>query len=158
VEAKKLSLDDDQGQPHSYLIGAHPASEGLRLASRLFALVGAPFGKLLDVLVSSGEEADVDLGGISSQLSRALLEADMPALVKDLLRYTHRDGVDLANGVMLDTIYQANYGELADALAEVVEVNGFARFFSRLAKRAGRGMGGLVGQLSPLRPGSSSAG
>lgn len=158
MEPHKLTIDDDQGQPHNYLIGAHPASEGLRLASRLFALVGAPFGQLLDVLVSRGEEADVDLGGISSDLARALLEADMPALTRDLLRYTHRDGVDLGNAVLIDAAYQANYGELAEALAEVVEANGFARFFSRLAKRAGRGVGGLVAQLSQQKPGSSSAG
>jgi len=158
VDPKKLTIDDDAGQPHNYLIGAHPASEGLRLASRLFALVGAPFGQLLDVLVSRGEDAEIDLGGISSQLAKALIEADMPALTRDLLRHTHRDGVDLGNATMIDVVFQGNYGELADALAEVVEVNGFARFFSRLAKRAGRGMGGLVAQLSQQKPGNSSGG
>lgn len=155
MEPKKLSLLDDLGQSHAYLVLPHPAAEGLKLASRLFALVGSPFGKLLDSLTSGSEETEIDFGGISGELAQAVLSADLPQLVRDLLRHTHRDGVDLAEPVMIDVAYSANYGELAEALAEVVEVNGFVRFFSRLAKRAGRGLGGLSQQLSPPKPGIS---
>ena len=155
MDPKKLSLLDDLGQSHAYLVLPHPAAEGMKLASRLFALVGSPFGKLLDSLTSGSEEVEIDFGGISGELAQAVLSADLPQMVRDLLRHTHRDGVDLADPVMIDVAYSANYGELAEALAEVVEANGFVRFFSRLAKRAGRGMGGLVAQLSQQKPGSS---
>jgi len=156
MDPKKMTLLDDLGQPHGYLIVPHPASEGLRLASRLFALIGAPFGRIVDAVVAGGEDAEFNIGGASGELAQAVLSADLPQLVKDLLRHVSRDGVDLGNAVMIDVAYSANYGELAEALAEVVEVNGFVRFFSRLGKRAGKGLGGLVQQLSPGRPKNSA--
>jgi hypothetical protein len=143
VEPKKVIIEDDFGQPQTYLILPHPASEGLRLATRLFALIGAPIGKLLESVADKGLDTNIDLGSVVSELAQAIVAEDAPALVKDLFKYTHRNGVDLSNQAMLDSAFQANYGELAEALAKIIEVNGFIRFFSRFAKKAGANLAAL---------------
>jgi hypothetical protein len=156
----KRQINDDDGTAHAYVTLPFGASEGWRLAVALFALVSGAAGKLLDSLLGAAEggaeinaakllNADLDLGGAVRDLAGALLSMDGrgEVLVKALLRNTTRDGAALDNPSNFDRVYQANYGELAEALAFVVEANGFVRFFGRLLTRSGAGR--LVGKSQP---------
>uniref|UniRef100_A0A6M3KS12 Putative tail protein n=2 Tax=viral metagenome TaxID=1070528 RepID=A0A6M3KS12_9ZZZZ len=138
----ETTIQNDDGVDVRYQAAQHPGTEGLRLAQRLFAVAGPALAPLLDTARRSGLDAEIDLGGIVSALADAASSVDGPALVGDLLRYVVRDGVPLRNTGAIDVAYGANYGELAEALAWIVERNGFARFFSRLAARAGAKIGG----------------
>ena len=133
--AKRQILDDDQ-KPHDYLVIAHPAAEGLRLATQLFALIGPSLGKLVDGLKGKGGDVlaeDLDVGELVAEVASGVAEADVPKLAQNLMRHCVRDKVSLDSEASFNQAYSANYGELTDALAAVVEVNGFLRFFTRLA-------------------------
>mgnify|MGYP001587946047 CR=1 FL=1 len=154
----RRQIQDDDGAVHEYAVLPFGASEGWRLAVALFALVSGAAGKLVDALlgatdggkdVSLGKlmAADLDLGGAIRDLAGALLSSDGrgEVLIKQLLRNTTRDKASLDNIANFDRAFQANYVELAEALAFVVEVNGFVRFFGRLLTRSGQ----LAGKSLP---------
>ena len=132
---RRQILDDD-GAPHAYSLTPFAGREGWSLATRLFALAGAPLGKILDSVLTEGSQANLDLGAAVRELSGALVGGQSDALVLALLRNAIRDGIALDNPVAFDRAYQANFGELAEVLIWVVEVNGFVNFFGRLLTRA----------------------
>jgi hypothetical protein len=170
IPADRQILDDD-GAAHNYAIVAHPAVDGLKLAAELFGLAGPTIGKALDILKSAavkaakghsvsgpqpaGEAArgvmeellgtDIDLKGMIAEISQAIACSDLSGLAQKLLRYTTRDKVALDSPMAINLAYGANYGELAEALAYAIEANGFARFFVRLAARAGSAAGLTLG-------------
>ena len=137
AEPKKLSIESDNGSPQPYVIIPHPAGEGFRLATRLFAMAGPALGHLADVALSGKLDERLDMAAIVSELASAAASADAPGLLRDLFRHTHRAGLDMGSTALFDSAYQANYGELAEAAIAIVEANGFARFFVRFARRAG---------------------
>ena len=143
--AQTRSIVDDDGAAHEYVITCHPAVEGLRLASALFGLAGPAMGKLLDGLKGAPTSAallasDLDLGPLVRELAQSVVAADMAGLVRDLLRHSTRDGLLLSSEAALNNAFGGNYGEPAEAVAAVVEVNGFLRFFTRLAGQAGKAL------------------
>lgn len=135
-EPWKTVLTSDDGEQVQYLATAHPAGEGLRLATRMFGVVGKPLSGLLEAAGSGGLDAEVPLGKVVRELAEAIAAEDAPGLVRELLRYVVRGKDSLDRPGAIDLAYAANYGELADALAWVIERNGFIRFFSRLASRS----------------------
>jgi hypothetical protein len=133
-------IQDDDGTPHNYMIACHPAVDGLRLAQQLFALAGPSLGKLIEGLRGAGASSslldlDLDLGALLNEVSQAVASSDLPGLVSALLRHTVRDSQMLNNDAMINQAFGGNYGEIAEAVSAVVEVNGFHRFFLRLAAR-----------------------
>jgi len=129
-------IADDDGAQHSYSMIPFAASEGWQIGTRLFALAGGPLGKVIDGLFAGGTKSNLDLGEALRDLAGALLASGSDGLVKALLRNSTRDGQPLDNPANFDRFYQANFGELAEALAWSVEVNGFHRFFKRLLTKA----------------------
>lgn len=118
---KSKTLLDAQGVPHEYRVTPRGAEAGLALLQRLAALLPG----LVPVVVAisaaragkGGSLGDVDLKGAGAALVGAL-DVD---LMKEVLRHTERDG----KGAFVDfgTIYQANYGELAEAVAFALDVD-----------------------------------
>ena len=145
---KTMTIRDDSGQDHSYSLTPHPPTEGIPLAGRILDVVGVPASKLLADMMSTGSLAAVleqDLKFSPEQIERALqliisrlTDGAFLALIKSLLRYAQRDNKPLSNEAMFDMAYQANYGELAEALLWVIRENGMHRFLGRLPKAMGK--------------------
>lgn len=124
----EASILDDNGNPHSYLVGLHPAAEGQKVVCQLLGLVAGPLGELLAAGVRSGGDllgADVDLQAVGRQVGAMLLSDAPPRLVRELLRFTSRDGRGLAAEHEFNLAFTGNYGELLAALSEVVQANRF---------------------------------
>lgn len=131
-EPQKRTLKDDDGNDVNYLLTTHPAAEGLKLASRLFGMAGPSLAGLLGGAVKGrGLDADVDMGAIIRELATAALSTDVAGLLRDLVKYAVRNGVQLDNPGAFDVSFAGNYGELAELAAWVIEANGFVRFFAR---------------------------
>ena len=151
--SRPFSIDDDDGQAHAYAITPHPGGEGFALATRLFGLFGGPLGGLLDAvdLAKPGKgsilDQSIEFGGLARGLAEAIAGCESVDLAKRLLSHTLRDDADLGGtkaAAEFDRIYEANYGELADAIFASVEVNRFATFFVRAAKKAAGMLPGIV--------------
>lgn len=122
----ELTIADDIGGAHSYLIALHPAAEGQRILCQLLGLAAGPLAELLAAgAVGDGLAAKVDFHGLGRQLSAVLLGEAPPRLIRDLLRYTSRDGRAMSNEHEFNLAYTGNYGELLVALSEVVQANRF---------------------------------
>lgn len=127
----EVSIADDDGAPHAYLISLHPAVDGQRVVMHLAGLLAGPLAGL--VAASRGSvagllEADLgslNLSGAAAQLGQALLSDAPPRLVRELLKLTVRDGKRLADDLVFNAAFTGNYGELLAALVEVVKVNHF---------------------------------
>ncbi len=138
-------IDDDDGRSHEYTCVPFGAADGMRVARQLFVLAGPSLAGVLGK-VKPGKAAelmdiDLDIGAIIQDLVVALGAVELDVLARDLLRLASRDGRPLggcsAASAEFDTAYQANYGELVEALIWTVEVNRFGGFFRRLGGLAG---------------------
>ena len=122
----ELTIADDNGGAHHYLIALHPAAEGQRVVLQLMGLLAGPLAELVAAGVQGGGlSSDVDFQGIGRQLGAVLLSDAPPRLVRELLRYANRDGRPLNNDGDFNAAYTGNYGELMMALKEVVQANRF---------------------------------
>ena len=70
-------------------------------------------------------DLDLDLGSIVADIQAAIFEAGGDKFLKDLLKYTYRDGEKLAQPHVYDQAYQANYRELFQVIWRVIKENGF---------------------------------
>ncbi len=139
-EMQNRTIEDADGKPVEYRIIPFGASQGMRLALEIFALVGPAAGKLLQgALASRGDssalDADVDLDAVVREAAHALVGSDTTSLMRRLLANTTRAGQSLDNLAVFDVSYQGNFGELIDALVAVIEVNRFVDFFVRPGRR-----------------------
>lgn len=124
----EFTLLDDAGNPHGYVVPLHPAVEGQRLMCQILALAAGPLADLATAYQrtdGNGLDADVDLAAVGRQMGAALASDAPPRLIRDLLRYTARDGKALAQDGGFNDAYTGNYGELLFALWEVVKANRF---------------------------------
>lgn len=140
----RFTLHDADGVEHAYEVILHPATEGARIMWQLVAMGVEPIAKLAGGLLASeglsatsirgllndpaGLEklrAGLDVGGLATSIRASLASVSLPALTKDILSRTSRDGRDLANQLLFDEAYSGNYGELALALWKVVQANRF---------------------------------
>lgn len=121
----EVQIGDDNGAAHAYLISLHPAAEGQRVVCQLLGLVAGPLAELIAAGIEGGSAANVDFQGIGRQVGATLLGDAPPKLIRELLRYTARDGRALANEHEFNVAYTGNYGELMVALSEVVRTNRF---------------------------------
>jgi hypothetical protein len=140
-DQQNRTILDDDGAPHAYVLTPHKPSDGLKIGPRLVALAGPALASLIGGFGSGPAnltkllEQDLDLGAMAKELSLAILREDVSDLAKKMLAGSLRDGMPLDNSAAFEVAYQANYGELAEALAAVVEVNRFVLFFSRIVGR-----------------------
>lgn len=140
------TIANDNGEPVEYRVSPHRTSQGLQVAARLFALAGPSLGSALGKVnladIRRLTDLDLDLGAVAGELARAVASEDLAGLASDLLRNVIRGGVPLDHPGAVDLAYAGNYGELAEALVWVIQINGFLRFFGRLSVRAGVGVPG----------------
>lgn len=124
----EFTLLDDSDTPHGYVVPLHPAVEGQRLMCQILALAAGPLADLAAAFQradGNGLDADVDLAAVGRQVGAALASDAPPRLIRELLRYTARDGKGLAGDGDFNVAYTGNYGELLVALWRVVEANRF---------------------------------
>ncbi|RAL23053.1 hypothetical protein DL240_09205 [Lujinxingia litoralis] len=149
----ELTIVDAKGTPHSYHIQPHPAGEGTRLVLQVMSLAAEPLGRLLESkladmmnrfaegefgadteLSSLGAElGDIEWHAIAGDLRRVIAEVDGTRLIRDLLKYTRRDGKALGEQGNYDLAYQQNYLEMLKAVVQVIRINGFLGFTASLA-------------------------
>lgn len=138
-EPATRTIFDDDGAEHSYIGIPHPAQEGMKLALKLLGLIGPSLAMVLvDAFKGSKNMEDVlntdlDLKGAIGALCEKLALEATAQLLREMLRYVKRDGQDLKNDGIFGMAFQANYGELIEALKFAAEVNRFDRFFKRMA-------------------------
>jgi hypothetical protein len=163
-----FTLQDRDGQPHTYTVQLHRGSEGAPLALQLLALVVEPVAAGAGPVIVQGlgntkgkgaaavaELASdpqlleaLDIPQLSAGVRQALLGL-RPAVMYQLLRYTNRDGRPLTSAdgrqasALFDQAYAANYVELARALWEVCQANGFFPGLSTLASAARQAVAAL---------------
>ena len=75
----------------------------------------------------------IEWGKVGGDVKRSILSMPMSTLVRDILRFTWRDGNSLSNDVFYNAAYVRNYAELMSAVWEVSQAN---RFFPRLSTSA----------------------
>lgn len=142
----QFSLTDARGVEHQYLVTEHPAGEGMDIMYALLGL-GAPtvlglagaamksedlLGGVMRVLAGGDSGVGdtkqlgqmfsaLDLGAVGSELGRALGSGRAPDLTRRVLSRVHRDSKPLN----IDLAYQANYGEMLQAVWKVCTINRF---------------------------------
>lgn len=130
IQAKNKTING-----HEYTVTQFPAMHGLRMAVRLFKVVGPGLGKALSAGsltdLMSKDLGDGSLGDAISALVGNLDADGTPQMILDLLSSTHRDRREMTQNEF-NTAYAANYGELIEALKFVLEVN-YGGFFGALA-------------------------
>jgi hypothetical protein len=107
---RKTTLRDAAGRSHEYVAHMHGAIAGMALGTELIGLLGET------VRLERG------LGACLSGLAQGVVQRGGVGLVTRLLEHTSRDGVRLTE-TALETAYQANYGELLEVLAWVIQEN-----------------------------------
>lgn len=121
-----FTVDDGEGNPHTYETRYHPAEEGLELSFALIGLLGEPLIMAVGDIkgAADGDVEDVlDLAGALGAL-RAIEPKQLMALSTQLLKYTARDGAAL-RGHVFTKAYMANYSELYMAMWKIIEANRF---------------------------------
>ena len=121
---------------HQYVTIKHPPQEGLALSLRL---LGTGLGALAEAIGALGESKreigamlNGDLDNLIAPATKGalgvqrLLEADdAPAFIRRVLAHTSRDGEALSTDAAFERAFAGNYGELYEAVVEVVVGNGF---------------------------------
>lgn len=119
----------------TYSVTRFPARRALALGARLMRAVAPGIATALGSLKGSGEsildgDLDFDILGLAVQrLLEGLDSAGTVDLVMALLAGTQRNDKPLTPE-LFDDVYAANFGELGQVLAFVIEVNGGANFLS----------------------------
>jgi hypothetical protein len=147
-EGVQFTLQDDYGIDHEYYTILHPAGTGWQLALKLVKLLGPTLGAVLgeinlgNVLESMGEVskaatdgAELDLSTVGERLSTLaghILQDQ--AIVSQVFEHTRRDNIEVM--VAFDSAYQGNYGELIQALYQVIKANFGPLFQRHLGKRS----------------------
>jgi hypothetical protein len=107
---RQTKLRDAHGRSHDYVAHMHGAIAGIGLGTELIGLLGET------VQLQRG------LGACLTGLAQGIVARGDVKLVERLLEHTSRDGERLTPAVM-ERAYQANYGELLEVLAWIVEEN-----------------------------------
>lgn len=129
---------------HTYTTTLIPAEEGIDLIARLLALVGEPLAALVEGLLrdpakvaalvkaatdeNDATKIDALLGGASLSGMGAALRSGLGSvkaapLIRDLLKWTIRDGAPLRDPAAFNAAYRGNYAEMFRAVWKVIAVN-----------------------------------
>ncbi len=141
-EAITVEINDDQGNPHTYVITQRGASEGFDLFGRLSKILAPGIGKGIGntKITGVGEagtaphgadqppgdelDVDLDLGALGigfGDVAASIMAEGGARFVQEILKYSTRDGKLLSNKVAFDQAYQGNYGELIEATGRVLK-------------------------------------
>lgn len=110
---------------HAYVVTKHPAPQGLPISLRFVSTGLAAVAEAV-----AGGAANVDdlaaAAGKGAAAVQRLLEADdADRFVRRILAFASRDGEPLSDDGAFERAFSGNYGELYQALVEVVVGNGF---------------------------------
>lgn len=146
---ERFELTDADGNAHQYIVEPLPVMKGLRISKRI---VGALARGVLPALASNFEAlytsatsgiGDAEFTGKLSDMLKDMdvrgAAADIGAVIEDfpedlILRCFERvirDDVSLKNTHAMEQAYNANYGELYQALIKIIAVNKFVPFGSK---------------------------
>lgn len=149
-------IDSDSGDRHEYTCVPFGASESIDLAPTIMMAAGDIFGKIAgDSPLEGIEDSEVtteDLAAGLSALAEHLQKAGGSQFLKQLLKFTTRkneDGKEESCVTRFDEIYQANFGELMQAIWFVLDVN----FGPTLRARFISGVTSLQGALKTASAG-----
>ncbi|TQE99500.1 MAG: hypothetical protein FKY71_08315 [Spiribacter salinus] len=109
---------------------------GLRMQARLAKVIGPALNKMAGV----ENLMDADVGGIAAALFERMDERETPQLIRDMLHGTSVDGKDPTMDSVFNAHFAANYGELYQGVAHILQVN-FGDLFT-MAGAIGVRMGG----------------
>lgn len=141
AQIAKRTLEDREGNPISYEIIPLRPSQNLDLALNILACIARPGARLISLAIEAEgadteiEEvlASVDLSDIGQDVESTVRSlAAEPTLVRRLFTNCMRDGADMGEDVHFDKAYAGNYGEMYEALKEIVDVNGLLPFLDTL--------------------------
>lgn len=127
-EIIKETIEDDDGQKHTYEITRHAGSAGYNLAREILPAIGSFF------VYDDKGEAGIDVTKALSSIPEVLDHA----MVLNLLSNTRRNGIRITP-VVFDEVYAGNYGEFVFALKAVLMAN-----FGPSIKRLTSGKGNLL--------------
>ena len=145
MEPRKFTIIDDCGDSHAYEVITHSPEKGLALTFRILELLGPTLGKAITGFLQGKDRASImdsemdgeAIGAAVEALAVSLVKQNAVGLIKELLSNATRDGQALDNPAHFSVAYQANYGELSEAMVRVIIENGFHRFLSRLLLKTG---------------------
>lgn len=160
---REYVLHDHDGKAHQYMTVLHGATDGLGIVMVLLSMAGGPGGQLVrgamkHYLEHGGFEFDkgaeemltiVDWGAVGNDLAAMMIRRDAKPLIRAMLKNTHRDGKQLADSLVFDAAYQANYFELWAALWEVLKVNNFLSPPATLQDSMKRAADALIPKTEP---------
>lgn len=112
---------------HDYIIGLHPAEEGMAIS---MALLAGATGLVREALTPGVElEALIDspsfAGDVIDAIGALLRDPAMAPLLRSLFAHTSRDGIDLGKSAGFNAAYSGNYGEMYVAAVQIALGNGF---------------------------------
>ena len=121
---------------HEYIVTPHDGIEGIPIMAELAAIMSEPLLNMLKTQALQGGDGNVAAlleNMNTAELGRNLREslyrlADRPQIVQSLFARTVRDGQQLSNSAAFRMAYQGQWGEMLQALAQIVKVNGFIPF------------------------------
>ena len=147
-EPLEFTLEDADGQSHSYRVTPHRPQAGTRIVHQLFAALAPSVLALIPPgmisALKSGRGAgellgQIDLAAAGPALSLALSSLP-PDIEAAILAETTRDGRPLKNELHFSAAYARNYWEMVQAVQKVTVYNGFfgplATFIAGQAKSA----------------------
>lgn len=123
---KSRKIESDNGTTHEYRVTPRSAEQGLELLRQLSAIVDGIAPVIVGVALKDFSKVPLDAVG------RGLVSMLDVGLVKDVLRFAERDGRPVAES--FSSIYQANYGELTEAVIFALEVD-FGKSLAAMGKR-----------------------
>jgi hypothetical protein len=111
-------------------LGAEPFASVVQSALAVEdVFAGAKIDEVLDIDLEA-LVGRIEWSKVGGDVKRSILSMPMSTLVRDVLRYTWRDGRELSNDVHFNGAYSRNYLELGRAVWEVSTAN---RFFPRFS-------------------------
>jgi hypothetical protein len=132
-EPVSFTVEDADGNSHTYICIRHNGANGIPVALKLGAVVIRPLVAAFGAVLKSGKLSDLaagnvdlerfDADSIGAALEGVLGSKDAFGLISQVMANTTRDGKKIEK-TGLDA-YAGNYFDLLMALKEVVRINGF---------------------------------
>ena len=134
---------DAAGGSHAYVVTLHPAEEGFELLDHIMEVTGGSAGQLTSGATWDMDSAVGSIGKILSELAMRVREKGNAQFLKQILKYAVRDGKKFSPAIAMsdaawtfNSAYTGNYGEMAEAVQFILEVN-FRSFFDWFGEKIG---------------------
>jgi hypothetical protein len=141
---EQFTLEDSEGESHTYQLTLHsPLDGGLKIVNRLVTVLSGPLVKVIRTFVDGNVGLDSEMTEVLSnieledEIKSCISEMDED-MIHEIMKKVNRDGEDLDKEHAFNRAYRGNYGELMEAVWEVVRANGFlSSVYMRIAKKMG---------------------